>query len=188
MTIARIENGAVVELRNIELTDVPAHKRDQWLPVEGEPPSYNPELERLVGPVNQVEATRVLQVWTVERRSIEEQRNAVIRERARRLAAGFDYDFGDARGVHRIGTTPEDMVGWDEVTKLSNALLLAGDTTTQFTILTDTGLVQVTAAEWNAILIAAAQFRQPIWLGSFSLQAMDPVPADYATNDAYWAG
>ncbi len=186
MTIARIDNGAVAELRNIDLTDVPVHKRDQWLPLEGEPSSYNGELEYLIGPEYQVEETRVLQVWRVERRSIEEQREAVIRERARRLALGFDYDFGDARGVHHIGTTEADMIGWDEVTKFTNALINAGDTTTTVGIVTNTGPTQVTPTEWNAILIAAGQFRQPIWQGSFVLQAMEEVPADYASNDAYW--
>lgn len=186
MTIARIENGAVAELRNIELADVPVHKRDQWLTVEGEAPSYNGELEYLIGPEPQIEETRVLRVWTVERKSIEEQREAVIRERARRLAAGFDYDFGDGRGVHRIGTTDSDMIGWDEVSKYASALIASGSTSTGISIVTNTGPTQVTAQEWQSILIAAGQFRQPIWQGSFVLQAMEEVPADYASNDAYW--
>jgi hypothetical protein len=36
------------------------------------------------------------------------------------------------------------------------------------------------------VLVAAAQFRQPLWAASFVLQAMSPIPADYA-NDKYWA-
>lgn len=186
MTIARIENGAVAELRNIALEDVPAHKQQYWLPVEGEPPSYNSELERLVGPVNQVDATRVLRVWTVETRPIEEQREAVIRERARRLALGFDYNFGDARGIHRIGTTEADMLGWDEVTKYASAQIASGNSTATVSIVTNTGPAQVTAQEWQSILIAAGQFRQPIWQGSFTIQAMNPIPKDYASNGAYW--
>lgn len=114
------------------------------------------------------------------------RRAQVQAECARRLAAGFDYDFGDPRGVHRIGTTRRDMDGWDEVTKFATALINASDTTTTtITIATDTGACQVTSMEWNAILIAAAAFRQPIWLASFALQAMDPIPADYA-SDSYW--
>lgn len=103
----------------------------------------------------------------------------------RRLALGFNYDFGDVRGVHRIGTTERDMNGWDEVSKIAQALFNAGDTTTTINIATDTGTCQVTAVEWNAILIAAAAFRQPIWMASFALQAMNPVPANYADNQ-YW--
>lgn len=109
----------------------------------------------------------------------------VIAERERRLGLGFDYDFGDERGVHRIGTTPGDMVGWDEVTKFANAMVALGDTTSTITIVTETGPTAVTALEWQAVLVAAGMFRQPIWQASFMLQAADPIPADYA-DDAYW--
>lgn len=110
----------------------------------------------------------------------------MVTERERRLADGFDYDFGDARGVHHIGTTAADMQGWDEVTKLANAQLALGDTGTTIQILTETGPAGVTALEWQQVLIASAAARQPVWLGSFALQAMNPIPADYADNDAYW--
>lgn len=109
----------------------------------------------------------------------------VIAERERRLALGFDYNFGDARGVHRIGTKPSDMVGWSEVSTYAGALLDSGDTTTTIAIVTDTGPCQVTAPEWRAIEIAAAVFRQPIWAKSFALLASSPIPLDYA-NDQYW--
>lgn len=107
-------------------------------------------------------------------------------ERDRRLAAGFDYNFNDARGVHRIGTTTADLIGWDEVTKFSQALISTGNSSGTITILTDTGPAVVTALEWQQIMLAAAAFRQPIWGASFAIAAMDPIPADYATNEAYW--
>ena len=113
--------------------------------------------------------------------------NDIVQERERRLAEGFDYDFGDERGVHRIATTKADMEGWDEVSKVATALSGLGDTVTTITIMTETGLASITATEWFSIAIAAGLFRQPIWAGSFALQAMDPIPADYATNDAYWS-
>ena len=109
----------------------------------------------------------------------------IIAGRGRRLSLGFDYDFGDARGVHHIGTTPDDMVGWDEVTKVANAML-ATSTPGTITIVTNTGPTEVTPLEWQAVLVAAGAARQPIWQASFVLQAMDPIPADYATNPAYW--
>lgn len=109
----------------------------------------------------------------------------VAAERDRRLAMGFDYDFGDQRGVHRIGTTPADMVGWDEVSKYAGALIDIGDTTTTIAILTDTGPCLVTAPEWRAIEIAAAGFRQPLWAASFALQAQNPIPGDY-NDDTHW--
>lgn len=103
----------------------------------------------------------------------------------RRLAGGFDYDFTDGRGVHTIGTTEKDMKGWREVTDMANALVALGDTSTTITISTDTGVAAVTALEWQAILLAAAAFRQPIWAYSFALQAQDPIPANY-TDDEHW--
>lgn len=91
-------------------------------------------------------------------------------ERDRRLALGFDYDFGDARGVHHVGTTDEDMKAWDrEVTPYANALVQSGDSTTTIGIKTDTGPVTVTGPEWMAMLIAAAQVRQPIWAAYFAV-------------------
>ncbi|MFG1429163.1 DUF4376 domain-containing protein [Roseixanthobacter glucoisosaccharinicivorans] len=109
----------------------------------------------------------------------------VIAERDRRLALGFSYDFGDSRGVHRIGTTPEDQQGWSEVTTLAQALLASGDAATPISIITDTGPATVTAQEWMAVLLAAGDHRQPIWSASFLLQGLDPIPANYA-DDGYW--
>lgn len=106
----------------------------------------------------------------------------VIAERETRLAAGFDYDFADARGVHHIATTADDMKKWQEVTDSANALINLGQGTQTITIATQTGPVDVTAMEWQAILVAAAQFRQPIYQASFALMAMDPIPDDFATH------
>jgi hypothetical protein len=109
----------------------------------------------------------------------------VLVERERRLSLGFDYDFADARGVHRIGTTPQDMVGWRDVIDYANALIDTGDTTTQITIVTDTGPAVVTAPEWQSVMLQAAVVRQQLWASSFALMAMSPIPEDYI-DDAYW--
>lgn len=109
----------------------------------------------------------------------------VVTERERRLALGFDYDFADARGVHHIATSPSDMVGWDDVTKASQAMIALGLGASTVDIVTDTGPCQVTALEWQQVLIAATQARQPIWAASFALQAMTPIPADF-TDDRHW--
>lgn len=109
----------------------------------------------------------------------------VITERARRLALGFDYDFADTRGVHRIGTTPDDMRGWDEVTTWASAAMALGNGSSTLTVVTDTGPVTVTALEWQSVLAAATAYRQLIWGASFVLQAMDPIPVDFA-DDQYW--
>ena len=125
--------------------------------------------------------------WTAKALDPVSVSRKIVAERRIRLSAGFDYDFGDARGVHSIGTTDADMAGWDEVTKGANALINIGAGSTEINIATNTGACAVTAIEWQAILIAATQFRQPIYAASFALQAMDPIPSDYATNETYWA-
>ena len=107
-------------------------------------------------------------------------------ERDRRLSAGFDFDFGDSRGVHRFGTTDADLRGWREVTDICAALLAKGEPAIAVRIATDTGETTVTAADWQSVLLSAGAFRQPIWRASFALQAMDPIPEDYA-DDAYWS-
>lgn len=118
-------------------------------------------------------------------RENEELFSAIERERGRRLAAGFDFDFKDSRGVHRIGTTDADERGWDKVTKLSTAYLLSGNPGVKIQIVTETGPVEVTAAEWQEILIAAGAFQQPIYALSFVLQTMTPIPQD-VENPSYW--
>ena len=171
MAIARVENGAIVEERSIDINDVPEHKRALWKPIVIEGSGDNVNLV--------IEETQVKRVHSV---SVAE----VVTERKRRLAQGFDYNFGDARGVHRIGTTEADLAGWDEVSKYAGALIDAGQTSTQINIATDTGPCVVTPIEWRAIEIASAQFRQPLWAASFALMAMNPIPADYA-NDSHWS-
>jgi hypothetical protein len=131
-------------------------------------------------------ATLVGGVWveahTLEDRVVDPE--FVVRERARRLAMGFDYDFGDGRGVHRIGQTAADLAGWSEVTTAAQTAINLGSTT-PIGIVTDTGPVAVTPLEWQSILAAATAYRQPIWAASFALQAMLPIPTDFA-DDSYW--
>ena len=123
-------------------------------------------------------AAQLDQTITIKPRQVQE-------ERKRRLGLGFDYDFGDARGVHRIGTTDEDMVGWRDVIDYANALIDSGDTTTLIDIVTDTGAAQVTAPEWQAVMLQAATVRQTLWAKSFALQGLSIIPGDFA-NDSHW--
>lgn len=106
-------------------------------------------------------------------------------ECARRLALGFDYDFGDGRGVHRFATAKKDMEGWSEVTNIAQARLNTADAT-PIDILTETGPVSVTPLEWQNILKQAALFRQPLWLASFTLQRTVPIPINYRA-DVHWS-
>lgn len=109
----------------------------------------------------------------------------VIAERNRRLALGFMYDFGDARGVHLFGTTKADIEGWDEVSKAAQALINLNQPNATISIVTETGAVDITALEWQMVIAYSAQVRQPIWAKSFTLQAMNPIPENYA-DDSYW--
>ena len=107
----------------------------------------------------------------------------VNQERDNRLQAGFNYDFGDARGIHRIGTTEADMSGWDEVTKIAQTALNLGQPNYSISIKTDTGRVDVTASEWQMVLLAAGVFRQPIFNAAFDLRELDPIP-----DPSTWVG
>lgn len=118
-------------------------------------------------------------------REPEELLAAIERERKLRLSVGFDYPFGDERGVHRIGTTEADERGWDKVTKLASAMILSGNPGGKIQVVTETGPVEVTAVEWQEILIAAGAFQQPIYALSFALQTMTPIPQD-VENPSYW--
>lgn len=111
----------------------------------------------------------------------------VIRERNRRLAVGFYYNFGTQLlpDVQHVGTTEQDMAGWGEVTTWANSQIALGDTTSTVQILTDNGQATVTALQWMGVINAASAFRQPIWQASFVLQAMNPIPTDY-TDDKWW--
>jgi hypothetical protein len=107
----------------------------------------------------------------------------IVTERKRRLELGFDYDFGAPRGVHHIGCKPDDMEGWRDVKDYANALIDTGDPDTEINIVTDTGPVAVTAPEWQAVMLRAAEVRQVLWAASFALQ--DSLPEDFK-NDTHW--
>lgn len=110
----------------------------------------------------------------------------VIAERERRLALGLDYNFGDSRGIHHIGTTEQDMRKWmDEVTPFAQAYINSGNPNGPILISTETGPVDVTAAEWQMILLAAGAYRQSLFRASFVLQQLSPIPSDYK-DDKYW--
>lgn len=110
----------------------------------------------------------------------------LAQERDRRLAMGFSFDFGDERGVHIIGTTADDMRGWDEVSQICDLIRRGVIDQPAIGISTETGDVEITPAEWDLVVAAAAAFRQPVWQASFALANLDELPADFA-DDAWWS-
>jgi len=184
MKYAHVKDGAVIRIIELDAPP-PPHKASYILPYVEDKPTVDVRNQRLSKPVDEVKQAQVVRRWSVESVPHADMVNRVAVERERRLRAGFDYDFGDARGVHRIGTTEQDMVGWDEVTFVAQAAINAGLPAMEIAIVTDTGPATVTAMEWQSILLAAGAARQPIWAASFYLQALNQIPADYA-DDARW--
>jgi hypothetical protein len=183
---ALVVDGVVKEVRKLaSRPDDATHKGVVWLPVEREEETFDPRNQTLGLWETVLEPTRLLKIRRATALPRTEMLENVIAERERRLALGFDYDFGDARGVHHIGTTPADMAGWDEVSKAATALVGLGQGSQTINVVTDTGPVVVTASEWLQILVAATIARQPIWAASFAIQAMDPIPVDYADNSRW---
>jgi len=70
MSVARIEDGEIAETRNLAMLDIPEHKRSAWRPIEGDLPHPSPYFYEVIGPVYQIEANRVLRVWTVTPRDL----------------------------------------------------------------------------------------------------------------------
>ncbi len=131
-------------------------------------------------------ATEIAQIIS-EYKSRPPTSRVIETERDRRLAsASFDYDFGDDRGVHTIGTDEKDMAAWMmEVMPIAQARLALSDSTA-INIVTNTGPVSVSPTEWMDIINTGAASRQAIWQYYFALIAMDPIPADYQ-DDQYWS-
>lgn len=156
-----------------------------WLPVEYDVPSFDEKYQTLSDFKSRIELEKYVLYKEVLPLSKEKLIEKIVEERTRRLELGFNYTFDDNRGTHKIGTTEQDLKGWDEVTKAAIAInyLNLPDT---LNIVTDTGPVTITAIEWMEILNKATQIRQPIWAASFLLQTMESIPVDY-TDDKWWS-
>lgn len=188
---ALIINGKFKEIRDFlkKPDDIP-HKNVVWLPVSYEDADYDPNNQQLGEYKTRIDENSYVKYREAENipKEIISRENMILKiidERYRRLSSGFSYDFKDDRGVHQIGTTAQDLFGWDEVTKAANALVAIGSGTETISIVTDTGPVEVTAIEWLQIILVATSIRQPIWAASFALQEMDEIPTDF-TDDKWW--
>jgi hypothetical protein len=159
MPIARIENDAIAEVRDTDISAVPQHKRiATWRPIEGEQPFFKTALETITGPVYVIEPTRVLRTWTVERKPLEEQKAAVKGEARARILARFpEWKQANmtARGV-----------------ELQDIWRLGGSWTEQ---------EQAEADALNAVWAWIKSVRA----ASDAIEVESPIPHDF-TSDQYW--
>lgn len=164
MTIARIENGEIVEQRDIDLADVPEHKRGAWLPVEGDPPAVN-RIQYLGGPALVVEAKRVLREWTVHTRRRVDQIAMIKAEAQRRILA--------LTGSSDIITGLIKQSNAHMRSSIINDKRLRGEALTE--------AEEAEAATLRAVAAAVAAIRAR----SNEIEAIDPIPDDY-DDDKRW--
>ncbi len=159
MTIARIENGGIVEIRaDFTLDDVPEHKRDRWRPIEGEQPAYDHRVETISEPALLIEPSRVVRQWTIHRKSDAEIVACVKMEARRRILARFP-EWKQANMTAR-GVELQDV--WRRVGSWTTA---------------EQAEFNALAATWNWIKAVRA--------ASDEIESMQPLPPDYA-DDARW--
>lgn len=178
MTIARLEDGTVVEMRDLSIDDVPEHKRYMWAPVV-----YDGD-----GPITttSVHADHVV----VTRSHPPPDSAAVDAERDRRLRyvsfGGKSYDF---------------MNGKDAADNISGASILAlaaimngaqpgnlrwANPDRDFTwIAADNTTTPMDAQATFAFGQAAASWKSSHFHAARTIKDLSPIPADYADN-ARW--
>ncbi len=76
--IARVEDGSVVETRDMGLDSLPDHMRDGWRAISGSPPNYDRNTHSCSGPEYKIQGDQVVAVWVVTPRSPDEIRATAI--------------------------------------------------------------------------------------------------------------
>lgn len=115
------------------------------------------------------------------------EKDLLNRQLEHRLSLGLEYDFKDGRGVHHIGTSPQDMDRWlKEVSPYAQSFLNVDQPEGTLNIRTHTGYVSITAQEWQNVLMAIGEYRQSVYKQYFKIKDMDPPPED-VTDDTLWA-
>jgi len=165
---AHIKDGAV--WRQITLdAPPPAHKAGFLLPIEEDRPTYDPVSEYLTGPVETIEANRVLRQWTKHARPTAEMRSMVKEEAGRRIRAIYP-DWRQANMTARAAELARIQQG---LMRDVDCNLIAARTLTAEEVAEE----QVINAAWVWIKAVRA--------ASDTIEALDPIPADYDA-DARW--
>lgn len=152
MAIARIASDTVVEIRDMDLNDVPPHKRGQWLPVVYEGQGL---VTRTAIEVDRVVITRSVPAPTIEDVRSEAQRRIIHAMSARDLQ-------------HCL-------------IKQLNANMRANE-------LNDIRHERTLTAEEEAeadALRSMAEYVKSVRAASNVLEAMNPIPDDYADNSRW---
>lgn len=165
MIYALVENNQIVKTKDfLSLDVVPEHKRSWYRPVIEEKPARS-QLEMLTGPVVTIEADRVVKRWSLVRRPLADQKEQVKDECQRRIL---------------VCLAVNDVIPC--ILKQLNALMRSVK-------LTDVKH----AREWTAQEAAEAAALESLSTEierlrakSNALEAMDPIPLDYADNK-WWA-
>lgn len=166
MSIARIENGAVVEVRSIGIDDVPAHKRGAWRTVIDIPPDFDPRIEGRALDGWQITETEALRQYTVTPHARSMMIQAVKAEAQRRIIAA---------------TGATDIMSC--LTKQMNAQMRGAEL---INIKASGGTLTADQQAEATALQALADAIKAIRAKSNAIEALDPIPADYAA-DARWA-
>lgn len=165
MAIARLENGEVKEVRNIEITDVPAHKRGQWRTVVDAPPAHNPKIETLNRAgwlVTDITAELIYEVLPLVRERIVLEVKAEAQRRIVALTGATDI----------VAAIIKQLNALMRSTKLVNAKADGKP-------LTEAQKTEATQLEAFSDAVELIRRR------SNELEAMDPIPADF-TDDKWW--
>ncbi len=177
MTIARIENGAVAEYRELSLADIPEHKRGMWRTVveEGSGPTVTAIVEEA--------QVRRVRSWTVAQRQ-----DAINSERDRRLRA-FPFA-GKLFGFTEVSRI--DIAG---AGSLAQGAIMAGaqpgdlrwaDPDTDFRwVAEDNSSVSMDAQTCFAFAQAGARWRSDHIHAARALKDANPIPENY-TDDQHW--
>lgn len=123
MTIARIENGSVVELRAGVLDAVPEHKRHIWRSVVDQPPAVDIRVSTCAATGWQITDTHATRIYEATARPRHDQIHAIKAECQRRIiAATGAADIIGCLIKQQNGLAPEVQAELDRLRAKSNAI------------------------------------------------------------------
>ncbi|AEI71089.1 hypothetical protein [EBPR siphovirus 2] len=191
---ALVKDGAILEFRegapNLDQTKLAAGK-PRLLPVVVEDqPEYDPAKQALSGPTHVVEATRVVERYTVTNKTLAERKAQMMREvsnlRDAKLTAGYAHDFGP-EGIHLLQTRDaDDKLNWLTSQAAYSAAVAQGAGAMMGATFrsADNETFTVSLADGLAALLAMAAWGKAIYGRSWALKDDIEAAATHAALDA----